>query len=180
MCTDEPLSVDRLKRKRAENQAWKEVVWFFGKMEGRVPKEGEGPAEAREAAMKIAAWFRAIPTFHAGALELRYKQRDWPEPIRAVFGPSAGIAVRIECAQHPSDRIRPTADLEEESVGRILEMLAHRRGRAELRDIARRAKSHVRSAHTAYVNARGWGLGVLPQEVVRKVALPVEALAESA
>jgi hypothetical protein len=175
MRTDELSCVDKRKLKRAQKSAWKEIVWFFGKMEGCVPEEGEGVAGAREAAMKIQAWFAAIANFNAGALELRFKRRAWPEAIRKEFGDLAGIISRIECAQHPSDRIRTEEELEQESIRRLLEMMADKRCRSELYDMVYRVKWHVRSAHKAYVKVRGWGPCVLPKSVARSIAMPPEA-----
>jgi hypothetical protein len=166
---------NKRKLKRAQKNAWKEIVWFFEKMEGRVPEESEGAASAREAAKRIQAWFKAIPNFHAGALELRFRRREWPEAIRQAFGDLAGIVVRVECAQHPSDRIRTEEELERESTRRLLDMMSDKQCRSELYDMEYRAAWHVRAAHRAYLKVRGWGPCLLPDSTARSVVVPKEA-----
>ena len=175
MRNDELSFEDKQELKLAQKRAWKEIVWFFGTMHGCVPKEGEDSEEACAAAKQIQEWFSSIPSFYAGALTLRYEKRDWPAPIRKCFGTMAGIAVRVECAQHPSDRPRSDAELEQESIRRLLEMISDPRRQLELHDMEYRAKWHVRAAHKAYVKVRGSGPLVLPKGVARSTRLPPEA-----
>src|SRR5580658_6229229 len=166
MGTTDALSfVQKLKLRRSQKSAWKEVRWFFGTMGGRVPKKAEALEWQYIAARRIRRWLRNLPTFHSGAFALRYGQRTWPAAIAKRFGSSAGLVVRIECAQHPSDGKLSNDELEKASVARLEVLIADTRRASILYDLDYRAYWHLQQAHKAYVKARGTKRCVLPREV---------------
>ncbi len=165
MGTDALSFVQRLKLRRAQKSAWKEVRWFYGTMGGRVPKKADALEWQYLAAKKIRRWLRTLPTFHSGAFALRYTPRTWPSAIAKRFGSFTAVVVRIECAQHPSNGSLSDEELEKASVARLEAMIADRRKASMLYDLDYRAYWHVRSAHKAYVKARGTKRCALPREV---------------
>ncbi len=161
MSQSKPTLHERMRR--LEETALAELEWFFTRARGTVPKEGEAPAEVRQAAATIRGWLDAIPTFHVGALALRYTPRAWPEPIEHEFGGWSSVIVRLECAVQPGDGATSTETLESAAAARLAEVIA--RGGAGRREIVRlvvRAFKHVRAAVRAYVEVRGFGPSVLP------------------
>jgi hypothetical protein len=147
--------------RRAKSIACAEVEWFFTFAKGTVPAPGEADPAFRDAAAAIQGWLRAILTFHAGALALRFTPREWPDALVQEFGSWTGIVVRLECAAHPS--IGATVDLERAAVLRIEEALATRGASYhELYELVEHANEHVEAALVAYVKVRGFGRSVLP------------------
>jgi hypothetical protein len=169
MGTDALSFVQKLKLRRAQKSAWKEVRWFYGTMDGRVPKKGDALEWQYVAARKIRRWLQKLPTFHAGAFKLRYTPRTWPPAIAKRFGSLAAVVVRIECAQHPSDGTRSEEALEKASVERLEMMIADRRRVSMLYDLDYRAYWHLRAAHKAYVQARGTKRCALPRAVEKNL-----------
>ena len=165
MGTDASSFVQKLKLRRAQKSACKEVRWFYGTMGGRVPKKADALEWQYVAARKIRRWLRKLPTFHSGAFHLRYTPRTWPSAIAKRFGSLAGIVVRIECAQHPSNGSLSDEALEKASIERLEMMIVDRRRVSMLYDLDYRAYWHLRSAHKAYVQARGTKRCVLPRAV---------------
>ena len=162
--------VQRVKLRRAQKSAWREVRWFYGTMGGRVPRKGNALEWQYVAARKIRRWLDALPPFHAGAFELRYTPRTWPSAIAKRFGSLAGMVVRIECAQHPSNGRLSVEALEKASIDRIEVMIADRRKASALYDLDYRAYWHLRSAHKAYVKTRGTKRCVLPRAIEQTLA----------
>jgi hypothetical protein len=162
----ESCSGPRLPLWRAEKASTAEVQWFFRTMNGRVPGvvpgEGEAEAAARDAAAQIAGWLAAIPTFYKGALALRFTQRLWPVALVAEYGPWTSLAVRLECAKHPSETPRSTDEAETAAARRLVEAIAKRQGVRELVRLRKHAEEHVTLALRAYLRVRGVGPCVLP------------------
>ena len=94
---------------------------------------------------------KSLPTFHAGALALRYSPKEWPAFLSDHYEGWTSLVVRLECALHPG--IGTTDELEQASVRRL-----ERKVRARKRDaygLRTRAAKHVNLALHAYVLARG-------------------------
>jgi hypothetical protein len=133
--------------------AREEIEWFYGTMEGRIPRGGS--MRERRAATAIDRWLDAILTFHRGALRLRYTPAEWPRELTARYGPWTSLVVRLECALYPSDGRSSTEELERAGATRLLDSLLTRERGAIVASLPRRAKGHVRVALLAYVKARG-------------------------
>jgi hypothetical protein len=119
-----------------------------------------------------------VPSYHRGALALRYSARTWPEAIAREFDALASVVVRLECALHPAVGLS-TAALEAASVARLEEDIRLatrfrvRKGAAgrerpqsapekRLARLLRRALTHVDLAHRALARVRGDGPSVVP------------------
>jgi hypothetical protein len=149
---------------RAEAVSEAEIAWFFTAANGKVPEEGEVAPVLRDAAAVIRAWLDAIPTFHVGALALRFAPRVWSRCIRKEFGSWTSLVVRLECAKHPSEKRRSVDELEAEAVCRLERAIEQGRGRSERVRLRKHAEQHVRAAIRAYAKARGTGECVVPAE----------------
>ena len=120
-----------------------------------------------------------FPTFHRGALSLRFVRREWPVWLREELGALTSLAVRIECSEHPG--IGSTEAMELASVERLREVVrlagfarADRAGWATetldhpvdtLERLRQRSKKHVKAAVRALAEVRGDGPCVLaPRE----------------
>jgi len=146
-----PSQAERRRRARRLRRARKEVAWFVGKLRGRVPERGAASEGDRSAAQVIDACLKSLPTFHAGALALRYSPKDWPASVADHYGSWTSLVVRLDGALHPG--IGTTEELEQASVARL-----ERKVRARKRDaygLRSRAAKHVNLALHAYVLARG-------------------------
>jgi hypothetical protein len=90
---------------RAESASEAEVEWFLTCAKGQVPEEGEVEPVLREAAKEIRGWLDGLPTFHAGALELRFTPREWSPALEDEFGvwTSPGMSVRTAPVRTKSD-----------------------------------------------------------------------------
>jgi hypothetical protein len=150
---------------RAESAAEAEVEWFLTCAKGKVPEEGEMEPVLREAAKEIRGWLDALPTFHAGALELRFTPRARSPALEDEFGAWTGLVVRLECATHPSEKRRSVDELEAAAVCRLEEAIAKGRSPRERARLIQHARRHVRAAIRAYVKVRGVGRCVLPRAV---------------
>jgi hypothetical protein len=156
--------------------AGREASWFFRELGGKVPEGVD--ATTRAAAVQVDAWLRAIPSFHRGALDLRYVRRPWPKCIAREFGELVSVAVRLECALHPSVGISTEA-LERASAERLQTViLSCDRARSRrtpagrerpmtpsekgLARLARRAERHVELAVRALGRVRGVGPCLAP------------------
>jgi hypothetical protein len=157
-------------------QAEREAAWFFRELGGNVPEGVD--STTRTAAEQVDGWLQAIPSFHRGALHLRYVQRSWPKCIAREFGDLASVAVRLECALHPAVGISTEA-LEHASVERLQKaILSCERARSRrtpagrerpmtpsekaLARLARRAERHVELAVRALARVRGVGPCLVP------------------
>jgi hypothetical protein len=108
----------RARRERRESRARREAEWFYKVLGGRVPDEGTASPEVRSAAAQVAAWLRAVPAFHRGALSLRYTPKEWPRAIVREFRELSSLVIRLECALHPATG-KTNEELEQASVERI-------------------------------------------------------------
>jgi len=106
------------RRERRESRARREAEWFYKVLGGRVPDEGTASPDVRNAAAQIAAWLKAVPAFHRGALSLRYTPKEWPRAIVREFHELSSLVIRLECALHPATG-KTTTELEQASVERI-------------------------------------------------------------
>jgi hypothetical protein len=158
----ETMTAPRLPLWRAEAACKVEVEWFHRTAKGRVPDEGECEPATREAATKIAGWLATLLTFYKGALALRFTPRFWPKALVVEFGPWTSLAVRLECAKHPSEKPKSIAEAEAEAASRLVEMIARREDVRELIRLRRHAEQHVTHALRGYLHARGVGPCVVP------------------
>lgn len=146
---------------RAELASEAEVEWFFKCTKGNVPHEGDFAPELREAAMAVRDWLDAIPTFHVGALKLRFTPRAWPQVLEGEFGSWTSLVVRLDCAKHPSEVQQDVPGLEAAAVRRLETAIAEGRSPRERARLRAHAEQHVRSAIRAYMKVRGVGPSVL-------------------
>ena len=157
----------REQQRAAESTSREEVEWFYRFANGAIPRAGESSLAARRTAVAIQGWLKEIPTFHAGALSLRFTRREWPASIQVALGEWTSLIVRLDCAGHPSDGSVSTADLETAAVHRLEKMLAASK-HVEIAELEERAERHVRAAIRAYVKVRGFGPTVLPAAAVKQ------------
>jgi hypothetical protein len=138
-----------------------EVEWFYAKAAGQVSTEGQVAPELRAAALSIRRSLDRLPTFHVGALALRFTPRQWPPLLCARFGPWTGLVVRLECAMHPGDGKKKTGALEAEAIARLEASIADGRDARELCRLQSHARHYVGSAIRAYAAVRGFGPSLL-------------------
>jgi len=152
MSCEQPTA-QQVRIRALEDEARREMEWFFGTLGGRVPEENTELAHARARAQAIDGWLRAILTFHRGALALRFTPRKWPVTLTRLYGKSTSLVVRLECALHPS--LGSTEALEQAAALR-LEEVVRKRGR-DRHDLLARARAHELLAIRAYLKVRGDG-----------------------
>ena len=143
-------------------RASSEVEWYFGEAAELLSSERDAAPEQRRAALAIRRWLDGIPTFHVGALELRFRPRTWSAVLGGAFGSWTSVIVRLECASHPWDGRRTRDELELAAATRLEAALTHGNHRRELTRLMRHARDHVREAVYAYMQVRGRGPCVLP------------------
>jgi hypothetical protein len=155
----------RERMSRAESASEAEVEWFLTRAKGKVPEEGEVEPALLEAAKKIRGCLDELPTFHAGALTLRFTPRAWSPALEDEFGVWTSLVVRLECAMYPSEKRRSVDELEAAAVCRLEEAIAKGQSQRERARLVKHARRHVRAAIRAYVKVRGVGRCVLPRAV---------------
>jgi len=142
------------RRELARWEAWatREAEWFFGTQGGKVTEDGSG--KRRQRAEVIERALRAIPPFHRGALSLWHDRKKWPLDLQREFGMATSLAVRLECALHPS--VGSTETLEAAAVVRISALITRGRDSDQrlLARLANRADRHHRLAIRALAKSR--------------------------
>jgi len=178
----------RHRRERRESRARREAEWFYKVLGGRVPGEAAASPEVRSAAAQVAAWLRAVPAFHRGALSLRYTPKEWPRAIVREFRELSSLVIRLECALHPATG-KPNKELEHASVERIEKAIEARKpvplppprkdpwdsptpAVVDIIQLADRAERHVALAIRTLGKVRGDAPCVLPRAKPRKNGTP--------
>jgi hypothetical protein len=139
-----------------------ELAWYFRNAHGSVPGNPPADPPVHPAAAAIRGVLDALPTYHVGALALRFTPRTWPSLVSTAFGAWAGVVVRLECAAYSSETTRPVEEREAHAAARLEADLLRARGARRLAGLERRARQYVRAALRAFVKARGDGPSVLP------------------
>jgi hypothetical protein len=134
----------------------RDVEWYFAEAalrrsgEGRDPT-ADGPARWRAMHARLAR----LPTFHRGALELRFSPRTWPGALSAFFGELTGIVVRLECARAGFVPGQSALGRELAAVDRLERAIRANPPAPHLGALRRRAAGYVRAALRAYVELDG-------------------------
>jgi hypothetical protein len=134
------------------DRAERELAWFFA-----TPQAKNTSQEAL--ATTIRARLAALPSFHRGALALRYEAREWPRALEAVLGRYTAMAVRLHCSDHPGIGSRETL---EKAAAERLDEIARVKGECAgaLIDLEERASSFYDESLRAYMMTRGrWACG---------------------
>jgi hypothetical protein len=163
--------------------ARRELRWFQGEMQGRVPAVGKASAEQVAAASRIAAWLSELQPRHRGAFVVRYDGRRWPARMTREFGGLTSVVVRFAAMRRQRGPTETLAEAEQAAVSELLSDVAlascppdftlprhvggHRKSlhpptpafamdpATKLRRLQRAAQNYVRRAELAYLDARG-------------------------
>jgi hypothetical protein len=128
-----------------------DVAWYFVVCSGRVPAEDASVAPGiRARALAIQGRLARLPTYHEGALSLRFSARVWPEALVNRFGELTGLVVRLESARQPFDGDASPLSRELDAVMRLTGAIGAGLDARHLGHLRRRAAGYVRAALRAY------------------------------
>jgi hypothetical protein len=130
-----------------------EVEWYFVVCSGRVPAEDEGVAPGiRARALAVQGRLARLPTYHEGALSLRFRARVWPLALVNRFGELTSLVVRLESARQSFDGGASPLSRELDAVTRLASAIGAGLDARHLGHLRRRAAGYVRAALRAYAD----------------------------